>query len=60
MKSKVKCPYCGWENNLLINPEKVMEQQIILCDCNEGGCDKYFAAFTEIKVQNTGKKIEGC
>lgn len=60
MKIKVKCPYCGFENNIIINPENVTEKQIILCDCDNGECDRYFAAFTEVKVQRESKAIEGC
>ncbi len=60
MKIKVKCPYCGFGNDIIINPENVTEEQIILCDCDKGGCNRYFAAFTEVKVQREGKAIEGC
>lgn len=60
MRAKVKCPYCGLENNIIINPEIIAEKQIVLCDCEEGGCDRYFAAFAKINVQCEGKTIEGC
>lgn len=60
METKVKCPYCGYENNIEINPENRAQNQIVLCDYEGGGCDKYFVAFTEIAVQTEGKRIEGC
>lgn len=62
LKIKVKCPYCGFENNIIINPENITEKQITLCDCDKGGCDRYFAAFAKVKVkvQCEGKAIEGC
>lgn len=60
MKVKVKCPYCGFENSIEINPENIIEEQIIRCDCEDGGCDRYFAAFAKTSVETEGKRIEGC
>lgn len=60
MKVKVKCPYCRVENSILVNPENIAEKQIVLCDCEECGCDRYFAAFVKIAVESEGRKIEGC
>lgn len=56
----IKCPYCGVENKIIINIENVIDKQVQLCDCEEGGCDRYFVAFTKIKVECDVKKIEGC
>lgn len=60
MKTKVKCPYCGYENNVEINSENAIEKQVILCDCEDGGCDRYFVAFIRVHVETEGKGIEGC
>lgn len=50
----------GYENIIIINTENIAEKQILICDCEEGGCDRWFAAFAKINVQCEGKAIEGC
>lgn len=60
MKAITKCPYCGAENSIEINPENITEEQIVLCDHEEGGCDRYFAAFVRVRMETEGKRIEGC
>lgn len=37
------CPSCGFKNRLRYNATKVPYGDVILCDCEEGGCNKYFA-----------------
>lgn len=60
MKAKVKCPYCGKENVIIISPESIREEQIVICDWEGGGCDRCFAAFTSVEIKTEGKRIEGC
>lgn len=60
MNAKVKCPYCGLENVIIINPENLIEEQVVVCDHEEGGCDRYFAAFIRVEVETEGKEIMGC
>lgn len=58
MKTKVKCPYCGHENTVNIIGEGGMTRPAIeLCDCESGGCDKYFAYTLEVKTTTTAIKL---
>ena len=43
MNVRVCCPYCSVKNNVKVDPLDT-GPTIILCDIDEGGCDRYFAA----------------
>jgi len=56
---EVECPYCGHKNiALAVNPYDHL--LLTLCNCEDGGCDKYFVSDISVKVRITakGRKIE--
>ena len=56
---KVICPYCGHKNiALAVNPYDHL--LLTLCNCDDGGCDKYFVADISVKIgiSAKGRKIE--
>lgn len=62
IKVDTKCPYCGFINPF---PETTGQDgfqrlnAIILCDCEQGGCDKYYAAFAPWSIMCTDvRKLE--
>lgn len=59
MKTKIKCPYCGKENSVLVEDGRYFQKQITTCDLEEGGCDKDFVVETHISINAECKKIEG-
>lgn len=47
----VVCPYCGFQNTIRsLSPTKT-ERTLVLCDCDAGGCDQYFAVFARTRVE---------
>jgi len=48
-----RCPYCGHHNTIANDFESFEELERdkyilkLLCDCDDGGCDKYFYAEIE-------------
>ena len=42
----VQCPHCGTANN--VQPQS--RPQIVLCDTEGGGCDRYFAVQVDTTV----------
>ena len=59
MKVKVKCPYCNHENKVNTEEGKLYQQQVVTCNCDEGGCDRDFVVAMYITIQVECKKIEG-
>lgn len=59
MLGKVKCPYCGHENKVFIQDGAAWDQQIICCNLDSGGCDRYFVTVSTMKIESAAKKIEG-
>lgn len=51
---KVSCPYCGYENLVEVKCDSP-ENQVILCDCDKGGCDRHFAIFPSVNASITIK-----
>ena len=57
----VACPYCGFVNSAAVSAtEWFPRPRVVLCDCDEGGCDSYFVAKIRVSVETEGLKIEGC
>lgn len=49
---KAKCPYCGYINQLPVDPRGTLEPLPVLCDCDDGdGCGEYFAITVIFKPQ---------
>ena len=46
MKITAKCPWCGYKNKIAASPDDY-KPHLVLCDIEEGGCDKYFVADVE-------------
>ena len=56
----VLCPYCGLENNVLLDIDShYIPKQIVTCDIEKGGCDKDFVIDPRLKVTADVYKIEG-
>ncbi len=57
-----KCPYCG-EINIHLSYIRQLNknyQSIVMCDVNEGGCDKPYTAEYYVKITvEKSKKILG-
>jgi hypothetical protein len=56
MNIEVTCPYCGFKQVRNLSSEPV---QLIICDSDEGGCDKTFVARVSIRAVAVSAKIEG-
>lgn len=55
----VKCPYCGVIQQCIIELELVKPIELLLCEINDGGCDKHFVVETHIEVTTKARRIEG-
>lgn len=55
-----KCPHCGHENSHWFGLW-AGRPEVVACDCDDGGCDTYFAVTAEVSVMvtATARKIEG-
>jgi len=40
LRTKVKCPKCGHENNFVT--DKNYGNEVVYCNCEDGGCDNWF------------------
>ena len=58
MKVKIECPYCNFESSYKIN-ENDYGKQLIICDMEEGGCDRTFVIEARVRVEVETFKIEG-
>ena len=52
----VKCPYCSYVQTDVGQTD--LGRNIILCDCDEGGCDKYYAYSIRKTVELNVFKME--
>ena len=52
------CPYCGKEAKVKAE-DNYGEKKVVLCDSEEGGCDKYFVADITVFFNVHPLKIEG-
>lgn len=57
-KWKVKCPYCGFENEVE-HDVFYKKSHLVTCDSEEGGCDRNFVADVAVSVTTKARKIEG-
>ena len=57
-KIEVTCPYCGYKNTITRAIHAHNKRDIILCDIEEGGCDKYFVYRPMVKIHADVWKIE--
>ena len=55
---KVNCPYCGNENVSNISNE-YGGKQIVICNLENGGCDRAFVADIHVSITATVLRIEG-
>lgn len=48
---RTKCPYCDHEQTQCVkeNSEE-LDQEVVLCDATDGGCDKLYVAIYEVTV----------
>lgn len=51
LSTKVKCPYCGHEQNC--NVDKAVGHEVTLCYPEDGGCDNYYAVFWKASLSAT-------
>lgn len=57
---EIKCPYCGFVNKVNLEYEdQYPSPGIIICDSEEGGCDRYFVIKPRINLEARTFKIEG-
>lgn len=49
IKLEVKCPYCGHSCKMWLTGER--RPLIMLCDSEEGGCDREFAANVSVRYE---------
>lgn len=59
MNISAKCPYCGRPNKLPIDANNFTGRDIVNCDSENGGCDRYFVAFWTVAVRTDTKSIDG-
>lgn len=52
-----KCPYCGLENKAI--PDSIAGAELLSCDVEEGGCDKYSVVIYSVETFTTVKSVEG-
>ena len=48
-----KCPHCGLEQNAsaeVTSPQGYIARQLVLCDVDEGGCDRYVVTKPELTI----------
>lgn len=56
---KVKCPYCGHENRVLVEIQNgIQKREVTTCDLDSGGCDKDFVIHPKVEVSADVYKIE--
>ena len=61
MSTKVKCPYCGFEQDVVVEVEKYAPRtghELVRCDVEEGGCDELFVVSWKVAVTATARAIE--
>ena len=51
LSTKIKCPYCGHERNLVV--DSTAGQEISLCCPEDGGCDIMYAVFYRASLSAT-------
>ncbi|HHU82590.1 MAG TPA: hypothetical protein GXZ26_06270 [Firmicutes bacterium] len=57
---RVLCPYCGLENEGILNIDShYIPKKIVTCDIEMGGCDKDFVIEPRFKITADVYKIEG-
>ena len=42
IRTNVTCPYCGFVNQWYLEMSAYEKRNVVLCDCDEGGCDQHF------------------
>lgn len=47
---KVSCPYCGHTNTVRIDRNSFEQREIVICDIEDGGCDKEFAVLIKTEI----------
>jgi len=57
MKVVIKCPYCGIEHEREYDVE-IVRPKVENCDCESGGCDKYFAVTVWFKPEVQAFKVQ--
>lgn len=56
-RAQFDCPYCGTTAHYLVNPAD--GPRVIVCDSDEGGCDRQFVVTVTVRVATTVRRIEG-
>lgn len=57
--TRVLCPYCGLENNVLLDIDShYIQKRIVECDIEKGGCDKEFVIAPRLEITADVYKIE--
>lgn len=49
------CPLCGFESQL--HKVEAFRPEVFCCDCEEGGCDQYFAASVSRTQEDFGDQL---
>jgi hypothetical protein len=56
---RVLCPYCGLENEGILNIDShYIPKKIVTCDIEMGGCDKDFVIAPRLEITADVYKIE--
>ncbi len=61
ISAKIECPYCGHINEIVYNVNNYNTDDVIYCDCENGGCDQPFVIKNcwSIHFDSVILKIEG-
>lgn len=55
----IKCPYCDHNNRQIKEFDMCIRNEVIICDSDEGGCDRKFVITTEATTHIGVYKIVG-
>ena len=53
----LKCPHCGFTNNVYLDADEIGAMQIFYCMIDEGGCDEPFAYKADAEITAEVYKI---
>ena len=56
MNVRTNCPYCGFENHSLL--VQTYRPQIVVCNIDEGGCDRAYAVEFDVIIEATTYEIK--
>ena len=55
----LKCPYCGFVNNIHVDTEELGKMNVFHCMIEEGGCDEPFVWRPRVEIEADVYAITG-